>query len=165
MVDVMSAEKRSLLMGRIRTKDTVPELTIRKLLWRDGLRYRLHVKELPGKPDLVLPKWNAVVFVHGCFWHHHSGCSFFRIPATRQSFWEEKLRRNMERDASAIEALSSSGWRVAVVWECAIRADADRTAQRLAAWIRQGSRSIQLEAGERPIDGGVLVRDQSPKAH
>ncbi|WP_223877940.1 very short patch repair endonuclease [Luteimonas sp. MC1825] len=142
----MSADKRSLLMARIRSKDTAPELQVRKLLWRDGFRYRLHTKGLPGKPDLVLPKWNAVVFVHGCFWHHHSGCSFFRLPKTRAAFWKEKLCRNKERDHASMAALLAANWRVAVVWECAVREDAGAVAQKLAAWIRQETKCIELEA-------------------
>lgn len=157
MVDVISAEKRSLLMARIRGKDTAPELKVRKLLWREGFRYRLHSKGLPGKPDLVLARWNVVVFVHGCFWHQHLGCTFFRIPKTRTSFWAEKLHRNKERDDAAVAALLATGWRVAVVWECAVRADADAVGQRLAAWIRQGTKYLELSARERSVESSTLA--------
>lgn len=146
MTDVMSAERRSLLMSRIRGKDTSPEVKIRRLLWSTGLRYRLHTKGLPGKPDLVFPKWRAVVFVHGCFWHRHSGCPFFRLPKTRTSFWDEKLRRNKERDAAAIATLTAGGWRVAVAWECGVRLDAQAVGQDLANWITQGTGCIELSA-------------------
>lgn len=157
MVDVMSAERRSLLMSRIRGKDTSPEVKVRKLLWSAGLRYRLHTRGLPGKPDLVFRKWRAVVFVHGCFWHRHSDCPFFRLPKTRTSFWDEKLRRNQERDAAAVAALATSGWRVAVVWECALRLDADVAVDRLADWIRQGTGCIELEARADAIQSSELV--------
>lgn len=146
MVDVMSAERRSLLMSRIRGKDTSPEVKVRKLLWRAGLRYRLHSKGLPGRPDLVFRKWQSVVFVHGCFWHRHSNCPLFRLPKTRTSFWDEKLRRNQERDAAAIASLTTAGWRVAVAWECGVRVDAQAVGQYLAHWIRQGTGNIELTA-------------------
>lgn len=157
MVDVMSTERRSLLMSRIRGKDTSPEVTVRKLLWNAGLRYRLHAKGLPGRPDLVFRKWRAVVFVHGCFWHRHSDCPFFRLPKTRTSFWDEKLRRNQERDAVAVAALAAAGWRVAVVWECGLRLDAQAVVDRLAVWIREGTGCIELEGRAGGIQHGQLV--------
>lgn len=144
MADIMSAEKRSALMSRIRAKDTRPELCLRKQLWRAGFRYRLHGKQLPGQPDLVLPKWNAVVFVHGCFWHAHAGCAYFRLPKARAEFWAEKLGRNRARDAAAIAALLQDGWRVATVWECSLRADADAAGQRLTRWLRGRSSRLDL---------------------
>lgn len=157
MVDVMSAERRSLLMSRIRGKDTSPEVKVRKLLWSAGLRYRLHTKGLPGKPDLVFPKWRAVVFVHGCFWHRHSDCPFFRLPKTRTSFWDEKLRRNQERDAATIASLAAAGWRVAVVWECGVRLDAQAVGQILAVWIGQGTGCIELAAQTGSIQCSQLL--------
>ncbi len=158
MVDVMSADKRSALMSRIRGKDTAPELHVRRQLWRAGLRYRLHAKGLPGKPDLVLPKWKAVVFVHGCFWHRHTGCAYFRLPKTRPGFWDEKLRRNQERDVMAIAASIKAGWRVAVVWECALRNDPDTVGRKLTTWIRRGKRSIRIEE----LDHAVRSRQLHP---
>jgi DNA mismatch endonuclease (patch repair protein) len=147
----MSAAKRSALMSRIRGKDTGPELLVRNELWRAGFRYRLHSKRLPGKPDLVLPKWKAVVFVHGCFWHRHGGCAYFRLPKSRPEFWDEKLRHNQERDERAIECLIDSGWRVAVVWECAVRSDPDAVGRILGAWIKLGRNSIQLEGADKAV--------------
>jgi DNA mismatch endonuclease (patch repair protein) len=144
MVDVMSADKRSALMSRIRAKNTGPELLIRKYLWSAGFRYRLHNKRLPGKPDLVLPRWNATVFVHGCFWHRHAGCPYFRLPKTRAAFWDEKLAGNQARDSAAIAALIDDGWRVAVVWECAVRASSYATGRKLASWLQWKSPSTQL---------------------
>ena len=146
MTDVMSPDKRSALMSRIRGTNTKPELLVRKYLWHTGFRYRLHVAGLPGRPDLVLPKWNAVVFVHGCFWHRHAGCPYFRMPKTRAAFWDAKLTRNKERDSTAIAALRHGGWRVAVVWECALRTDPDEVGRRLTRWLGQVSVGVQLEA-------------------
>ncbi len=119
-MDVVSPEVRSRMMSGIRGKDTRPEMVLRFGLHRLGLRFRLHDRGLPGKPDLVFPRFRAVVMVHGCFWHGH-GCSLFRLPATRTEFWRVKIRSNRERDARNLVALSASGWRVATVWECALR--------------------------------------------
>ena len=146
MVDVMSADKRSALMSRIRGKDTSPEIRVRRYLWRSGFRYRLHSKKLPGKPDLVLPRWHAVVFIHGCFWHRHEGCTYFRLPKTRSDFWDQKLRLNQVRDTKAVSALIDDGWRVAVIWECAIRAAPDLSGQELVSWIRHGEGNVLIEA-------------------
>ncbi|WP_229238164.1 very short patch repair endonuclease [Dyella amyloliquefaciens] len=158
MVDKMSAEKRSALMSRIRGKDTLPEMAVRKRLWREGFRYRLHPKGLAGRPDLVLPKWGAVVFVHGCFWHRHNGCSYFRLPKTRTAFWDAKLQRNRERDASALKTLIDAGWRLAVVWECALRRDADHVGELLATWLTMRDDSIEIEeAGSEVKDRPLIV--------
>ena len=151
MVYVMSAEKRSALMSRIRGKSTRPELLVRNRLWRAGFRYRLHAKGLPGRPDLVLPRWKAVVFVHGCFWHRHAGCPYFRLPKTRSDFWNEKLGRNQERDEMTIATLMGRGWRVAVVWECAVRSDPDAVGSTLANWLRQGRGSVQVEGSDQTV--------------
>lgn len=144
MVDVMSAAKRSALMSRIRARDTRPELCVRHYLWHAGFRYRLCPRNLPGKPDLVLPKWRKVVLVHGCFWHQHLGCPYFRIPKTRTSFWAEKLRENRCRDLVVIDRLARDGWQVAVVWECSLRLDPVRTGAKLTAWIVHGKRHIEI---------------------
>lgn len=156
MVDVMSTDKRSALMSRIRGKNTGPELLIRKYLWSAGFRYRLHNKRLPGKPDLVLPMWNAAIFVHGCFWHRHAGCPYFRLPKTRAAFWNAKLAGNQVRDSAAIAALIDDGWRIAVVWECAVRANADATGRKLAAWLQRKSPSIQLVGVGRAVKSRTL---------
>jgi DNA mismatch endonuclease (patch repair protein) len=150
MTDIVDAATRSRIMSGIRGKDTAPELVIRKLLHAQGFRFRLHTKDLPGKPDIVLPKYRVVVFVHGCFWHWH-GCSLSKLPSTRRKFWTEKLTGNRQRDARNRAALLGLGWRCAVVWECAIRGASqnDRradTATLLAAWIRRGVGPV-LEIG------------------
>jgi DNA mismatch endonuclease (patch repair protein) len=120
MADIVSTAKRSQMMAGIRSKNTRPEIAIRTSLHAAGFRYRLHVKGLPGKPDIVFPKYNAIIFVHGCFWHGHN-CSLFKMPTTRVEFWETKISRNKETDKSAIQSLLQAGWRVCVIWECSIR--------------------------------------------
>lgn len=129
-------------MSGIRAINTRPELSIRRLLFARGLRFRLHVKDLPGKPDLVFPKYEAVLFVHGCFWHRHESCRFTSTPASNVDFWMKKFKANLSRDARAIRALREQGWRVAVVWECELREEARATkmADRIAAWLRSTKR-------------------------
>ncbi|MFM1884851.1 MAG: hypothetical protein RL026_8 [Pseudomonadota bacterium] len=119
-MDIVDTKTRSRMMSRIRAKNTKPELTARRYFWRKGLRYRLHVKELPGRPDIVFPKHRAVVEVRGCFWHGHSGCKKFRWPQSSSGFWREKILRNKQRDAANLRALRKQGWRVHIVWECQI---------------------------------------------
>jgi len=148
MTDVMSAEKRSALMSRIKGKNSSPELLVRRLLWRAGFRFRLHARELPGRPDIVLPRWQVAVFVHGCFWHLHKDCRYSQLPATRHDFWKNKLEANRERDLRKTSALLASGWRVAVVWECAVRADATTSVQLLEEWIRAGGTTLEVRAGQ-----------------
>lgn len=120
MVDVLTPEQRRLNMSRIRGRDTKPELLVRRGLHALGFRYRLQDKKLPGRPDLVFPRHNAVIFVHGCFWHGHN-CPLFKLPATRQEFWSQKIMSNRVRDERTTTALLELGWRVANVWECSIR--------------------------------------------
>ncbi|WP_085622164.1 MULTISPECIES: very short patch repair endonuclease [unclassified Pseudomonas] len=120
MIDIVNSATRSRMMSGIRGKNTSPELLIRKALHSRGFRYRIHPSELPGKPDLLLPKFNAAIFIHGCFWHGHD-CRYFKTPKTRTEFWLNKIESNKIRDQKQIKALSSLGWRVLVVWECAIR--------------------------------------------
>lgn len=107
-------------MSRIKSKDTAPEMRVRSALHRAGYRFRLHVKDLPGKPDIVLPKYKTVIFVHGCFWHRHKGCSNATMPSTNQAFWKEKFKRNVERDKREQAELNKLGWKVLVVWECEV---------------------------------------------
>ena len=120
MADVVSSLKRSQMMAGIRGKDTRPELVVRQELFRRGFRYRLHKKGLPGKPDLVLPKYNSVIFVNGCFWHGHE-CHLFKWPKSNKDFWEEKISGNRVRDQRNIQLLQSAGWRVLTVWECSFK--------------------------------------------
>ncbi|WP_245418739.1 DNA mismatch endonuclease Vsr [Mesorhizobium sp. WSM3864] len=105
-------------MGSIRSADTTPERTVRRILHRLGFRFRLHRRDLPGTPDLVLPKYRTVIFVHGCFWHQHAGCRFAKLPASNQEYWLPKLARNVQRDTDAKQKLQQAGWRVVEIWEC-----------------------------------------------
>jgi len=120
MADVHSPEQRSFNMSRVRGSDTKPELIIRRGLHARGLRFRLHRRDLPGCPDIVLPTKKVALFVHGCFWHGHD-CRLFKTPATRPDFWRGKIAANRLRDTAAVEALGGLGWRVGIVWECALR--------------------------------------------
>lgn len=123
MADTVSPEKRSWNMSRIRSKDTDAEIKVRKHLFSQGFRYRKNVECLPGKPDIVLPKYKTVIFVHGCFWHRHEGCKRATMPKTRQEYWVPKLERNIENDRKHVEDLEEKGWKIIVIWECEIRRD------------------------------------------
>ena len=118
MTDTFSPETRSRIMRRVRGLNTKPEIKVRSFLHRSGLRFRIHCKNLPGKPDIVLPKHSAVVFVNGCFWHQHQGCKRADIPHSNREYWRSKLQRNVERDRDVKKELESNGWRVFIIWEC-----------------------------------------------
>lgn len=138
MADVVDVETRSRMMSGIRAKNTKPELLLRSMLHRQGFRFRLHARNLPGTPDIVLAKFGAVIFVHGCFWHGH-GCPVFKWPKTREAFWREKISRNQSNDRKAVEALIAAGWRVAVIWECTLRKRPEEIATLvhcLGNWLR-----------------------------
>jgi DNA mismatch endonuclease, patch repair protein len=139
MVDTLTPAERSERMSRIRSQNTKPELWVRRLLHAAGFRFRLHRKDLPGRPDLVLPKYRAVVFVQGCFWHAHH-CQKGRIPGTRGDFWKAKFEGNKERDARNTRALRAAGWRVFTIWECELAkpTDRERTVERLIQKLRRG---------------------------
>lgn len=145
MVDIVAHAVRSRMMSGIRGKNTKPEMIVRQGLHALGFRYRLHEKKLPGKPDLVLPKHNSVIFVHGCFWHKHD-CKYFKWPQTREEFWRSKIEENVARDRTAIETLKRNGWRVAIVWECSFRHGNDASGQirKLAEWINSDSRELEI---------------------
>lgn len=121
-------------MSRIRSRDTRPELFVRSLLHRMGYRFRLHRRDLPGNPDIVLPKYNTVIFVHGCFWHRHEGCKYTYMPKTGKKFWQKKFERNVERDREVEKLVKESGWRQITVWECEIR-HPDKLTKRLKKLI------------------------------
>ena len=123
MVDRLSKERRSWNMSRIRAKDTKPELIIRSVLHRFGYRFRLHRKDLPGKPDIVMSKYKTVIFVHGCFWHRHENCREASRPKTNSEYWEAKINRNIERDNNNVTLLQKEGWNVIIIWECEISKD------------------------------------------
>jgi len=120
-MSILDPEKRRALMARFRGKDTKPEILVRRALHAAGRRFRLHAKNLPGRPDIVLPRDRTIIMVHGCFWHAHDGCPIARVPATRREFWEAKFDANRERDRRNADALASMGWRVVTIWECEAR--------------------------------------------
>jgi DNA mismatch endonuclease (patch repair protein) len=124
VADKLDPERRSANMARVRGKDTNPEMRVRRVANRMGLRFRLHRKDLPGKPDLVFPKHRLAVFVHGCFWHRHPGCARASMPSTRVEFWRAKFDANVIRDARQQAALDALGWKVLVLWECGVKEDA-----------------------------------------
>jgi DNA mismatch endonuclease (patch repair protein) len=121
MADVHDKATRSYNMSRIKGKDTKPEMLVRKFLHAQGFRYRLHVKNMPGKPDIVLPKYKTVIFIHGCFWHGHEHCKYYVIPKTRTEWWMNKINRNIENDVKAIAVLKKEGWKVIMLWECDLK--------------------------------------------
>jgi DNA mismatch endonuclease (patch repair protein) len=138
MSDVHSKQVRSYNMSRIKGKDTKPEILVRRFLFSNGFRYRLHDKRLPGKPDLVLPKYKVVVFIHGCYWHGHNGCKYFVVPKTRTQWWLDKITGNQSRDSVHTAALRELGWRVIIVWECELKKDTkDQTFDKLIRDIQQ----------------------------
>ena len=139
-MDVFSEEKRSEVMSHIRSRDTKPELFVRRLLFHEGFRYRLQAKSMPGRPDIVLARWRVAVFVNGCFWHMHEGCRLSARPSAHAGYWLPKLQRNRERDLESERALLDAGWRVLIVWECACRKRlAEALSARMAAFIRNES--------------------------
>jgi len=145
--DIVDAQTRSRMMSGIHGKNTRPEMIIRQGLHRLGFRFRLHSTRVFGKPDLILPRYDAAIFVNGCFWHGHS-CHLFKMPSTRREFWQAKIARNVERDREVQAALKQQGWRRLVIWECAIkgksRLDPDVLFRRTAKWIRCGNMEEEI---------------------
>ena len=131
----ISSAKRSEMMAAVRSRNTKPELIVRRMLHALGFRFRLHRRDLPGTPDIVLPKYRTIVQVNGCFWHQHPGCKFAHVPASRPEYWEPKLHRNVTRDQENYEKLTNSGWHVIIVWECELRSPED-VARQLLSRIR-----------------------------
>jgi DNA mismatch endonuclease (patch repair protein) len=152
MPDIVSPAARSRIMAGIRSKNTRPEIAIRSGLHRLGFRFLLHGRDLPGTPDIILPRWNAAVFVHGCFWHGHN-CHLFKLPSTRTEFWSKKIARNRELDAIARRALRADGWRVLTIWECAFRKSARRAAivvTRTKVWLEHGGHQGTIRGTKVP---------------
>lgn len=147
MVDVVDKATRSRMMSGIRSKDTKPERQIRSALHKHGFRFRLNQATLPGKPDIVLKKYHAVIFIHGCFWHGHD-CSLFKWPKTNSDFWKEKILRNRMVDAETEVQIKKFGWRYAVVWECALKGKSklglEMTVGKLEDWLRSSRRSLEI---------------------
>jgi DNA mismatch endonuclease (patch repair protein) len=121
MADVHDKATRSYNMSRIKGKDTKPEMLVRRYLHAHGYRYRLHVKDMPGKPDIVLPRYKTVIFIHGCFWHGHEGCKYYVVPKTRTDWWLNKINTNIANDTKAVTALQQAGWKIITLWECELK--------------------------------------------
>ena len=134
----LPSEQKSRMMSRVRTKGTFPELALRSALHSAGIRFRLHRKDLPGKPDIVLPKYKFVIFVHGCFWHHHEECIKSKMPKTNIEFWQNKIAANVTRDKSNQDDLAKIGWTVLVAWECEIKKDVGRVVNQIVDEISEG---------------------------
>lgn len=146
MTDVVDTATRSRMMSGIRGRNTKPEILVRNLLHRQGFRFRLHVSNLSGRPDIVLPRYHAVIFVHGCFWHGHD-CEYFKWPQTRPEFWREKIERNCSNDLKVRKALKKAGWRVGIVWECALRGagkDTGNITRRMCNWLHGDKPSMEI---------------------
>lgn len=152
MADIVDTATRSRMMAGIRGKDTRPEKTLRSALHASGLRYRLHARDVPGRPDLLFPRFGAVVFVHGCFWHRHQGCRYATTPASRPEFWQAKFAANVTRDRKVREALAKGGWRVATVWECTLRKpdDVAAAANQIAGWLKTDEVLLELPQTTNP---------------
>jgi DNA mismatch endonuclease (patch repair protein) len=155
MVDVLTPAQRRLNMSRIRSKNTKPELLLRRGLHAIGFRFRLHRKDLPGRPDLVFPARRAVIFVHGCFWHGHD-CPLFRLPATRREFWQAKIDGNRSRDLRDRARLAAGGWRVLTIWECALRGPGRLSSEivfaAVSSWLRGEDPEGLIQGGPVPPD-------------
>lgn len=158
-MDVVPPDVRSRMMAGIKGKNTKPELVLRSGLHRAGFRFRLHRRDLPGSPDMVFPKYRAVIFVHGCFWHGHA-CHLFRLPKTRTEFWQEKISGNIARDTAQMHSLMGCGWRVGVVWECALkgrtRIPLGDVIDRCAAWLASSETEIEVYGNPAGTPGGLL---------
>lgn len=153
-MDKVTGEKRSWNMSRVRSSNTKPELLVRSFLYKMGYRFRLHVKKLPGTPDIVLPKYRTVIFVHGCFWHGHSDCKGGEIPKTRHQFWQDKIFENVSRDKKTFNELDLQNWRIAIVWGCALKNNSaiNNTSNNLDEWIRSGADNLELPGKDRRLE-------------
>jgi DNA mismatch endonuclease (patch repair protein) len=154
-MDTVSRETRSRMMAAVRSKNTGVEFSIRRQLFARGFRYRLHSRRLPGRPDMVFPKYHAVVFINGCFWHNHD-CRFSGLPATRRSWWKKKLEGNRKRDAAVLSALSKMDWRTLVIWQCSFRVPAAHKRAALERVTRQAARFLLSTKRNFEIRGKTL---------
>ncbi|VWC13703.1 DNA mismatch endonuclease Vsr [Burkholderia lata] len=147
MPDIVDKATRSRMMSTIRGKNTRPEIVVRREMHRRGFRYRLHAKELAGKPDIVFPRFRAVVLINGCFWHGHD-CPFFKLPSTNPDFWRSKIERNRQNDEKVKVQLNAAGWRIAIVWECALRgkrtASVETVANALQQWLESNDLLVEI---------------------
>ena len=154
-MDIWSKKKRSEVMSKIKSKDTKPEKAVRSLLHRMGYRFRIHRKDLPGRPDIVLPKYGVVIFIHGCFWHLHEGCRDGTVPKTGTDKWREKLEKNVARDKRNIQQLEELGWRVLTLWECEIEKKPEEIKERLEVFINKGNICSRGESNAGSGDGNI----------
>ena len=146
MVDIVDKKTRSRMMSGIRSKNTKPEILIRSLLHRNGFRFRIHDKKLAGKPDIVLKRYNAIIFVHGCFWHGHN-CRLFKWPKTRPEFWKTKILGNKENDKKALLSNQEQGWRICIIWECSVKGsgkDMIEITRNISEWLKSDSAFMEL---------------------
>ena len=156
----MTDTRRHMNMAAIKGKDTKPEIVVRHELWRRGFRYRMNVRRLPGSPDIVLAKYRTVIFVNGCFWHGHDGCSKYTVPKTNVSFWEEKVRRNKSRDAVSVARLEGLGWLVITIWECELaKSRLDETIARVEAGIHEGEVRWHMRQARRKADRAFAIAE------
>jgi len=161
-MDFVDRAIRSRMMAAVRSRNTGPEIQIRQRLFRLGFRYRLHGRGLPGKPDLVFPRYGAVVFIHGCFWHNHD-CPHGALPTTRQEWWRAKLQGNRERDAAVLRELAVRGWRTLVIWECSFRTARKSRGQAFDAIADRVARFLRSEARQEVLSGPPLITvDHTP---
>lgn len=150
MTDCLSIAQRRFCMSQVHSASTKPELKLRHALWRLGFRYRMNDRRLPGSPDIVLPKYRSVIFVHGCFWHGHKGCKNYTVPKTNTDFWVAKVARNQERDQEVWRQLEANGWSVIIVWECELKKSVlGETINRIAEEIRQNGEAFRQTLEDR----------------
>ena len=150
MADVHTPEQRSYNMSQIKGRNTRPEKKLRSLLHQNGLRFRIHDNRLPGHPDIVLPKYRSIIFVHGCFWHRHPGCRYASVPESHGDFWNEKFSQNVERDRKNLTLLKKMGWYTIIVWECELKKDASAVVKKILMLLRdRQARAGGKDSGER----------------
>lgn len=167
MSDILTPDQRHRNMAAIHSTSTKPELILRHALWRKGFRYRLYEKRLPGKPDIVFPKYRTVIFVHGCFWHGHKGCKYYTIPKTNTDFWFAKISRNQERDQDVWRQLVAKGWFVIIVWECQLKtARLQETVEAVTSEIRKnGEIYLSIQSDRKIVRASYLQERRIHKEH
>ena len=164
MSDRFTDEQRHYCMSQIRNKNTTPELKLRHALWRLGFRYRVNDKRLPGTPDIVLPKYRTVIFIHGCFWHGHRDCKFYTVPKTNTDFWTAKVARNQERDQEVWRQLEAKGWAVIIVWECRLKnACFNETILRIEAEVISNGERFAREREERKASRQAYLKERNAR--
>ena len=160
----MTYAQRHLCMSHIHSSSTMPELKLRRTLWRQGFRYRVNDKHLPGRPDIVLPKYRTVIFVHGCFWHGHKDCKYYTVPKTNTEFWMAKVARNQERDQEVWRKLEAKGWSVIIVWECQLKkANLEETVARVASEIIRNGETYRAIQEERKMAREDYLRERKER--